>query len=323
MTFGARAGILAAAILLVALAAGSAYVWQRPLAVYAALNRRALARAGLVESSVPSPAGPQSFWSGGSGPALVLLHGAGDSAGTFASSITRLPAKYRLVIPDLAGHGRSAPASGPISVGDILAGVEAVMARATAGPAVIAGNSLGAWVALLYAQAHPDRVSRLVLVNGGALVGDRPDLSLMPTSREEAAALMSQLQDPSSPRMYGFVLDDVVRQSQAGPIARLAMTSGGMGQYVLDGRLHEIRVPVDLLWGEADRLLPPDYARRMMAQLPASRLTLISRCGHVPSQECPSRFAAALEAVLEKEPPSSAVKQDEAGPAGAPGASGG
>jgi pimeloyl-ACP methyl ester carboxylesterase len=303
VTLGARIGIGTAVVLLLILACGLIYLWQRPLAVYAAMNRRALAKAGLAEATAASSLGPQAYWSGGAGPTLVLLHGAGDSAGTYASAAARLASRYRLVVPDLAGHGHSAPAAGPISVGDVLTGIEAVMRQGHQDPAIIVGNSLGAWAALLYARQHPDRVARLVLVNGGALVGDRPDLSLVPKSRAEAAALMTQLTDPASPRIAGFVLDDVVRQAQSGPIARLAQTAAGMDKYVLDGKLGEIGVPVDMLWGESDRLFPLGYARRMMAQLPASRITTIPGCGHVPQQECPSRFVASLIDVLTMPPP--------------------
>jgi pimeloyl-ACP methyl ester carboxylesterase len=303
VTLGARVGIAIGAVLLLVLVSGLVYVWQRPLAVYAAMNRRALAKAGLAETTAASSLGPQAYWTGGAGSTLVLLHGAGDSAATYASTVGRLVPRYRLVVPDLAGHGHSAPAAGPISVGDVLAGLEAVMRQGPQDPVIIVGNSLGAWVALLYARQHPDRVARLVLVNGGALIGDRPDLSLMPKSREEAAALMTQLTDPASPRVAGFVLDDVVREARIGPLARLAQTASGMEQYVLDGELREIHVPVDMLWGESDKLFSLAYARRMMAQLPASRLTTIPGCGHVPPQECPSRFGAALLDVLTMPPP--------------------
>jgi pimeloyl-ACP methyl ester carboxylesterase len=303
VTLGSRIGVGAAVVLLLAVAAALWFLWRRPLTVYALMNRRSLAKAGLSEVSATSPLGPQAYWTGGSGQTLVLLHGAGDSAGTYASAAGKLISRYRLVVPDLAGHGHSAPAAGPISVGDVLAGLEAVMKQDPQDPAIIVGNSLGAWAALLYARQHPERVARLVLVNGGALVGDRPDLSLMPKTRAEAAALMTQLQDPNSPAIAGWVLDDVVREAQRGPIARLSQTAAEMDQYVLEGKLHEIAAPVDMLWGESDRLFPPSYARRMMAQFPASRLTTIPRCGHVPQQECPARFAAALLDVLAMAPP--------------------
>jgi pimeloyl-ACP methyl ester carboxylesterase len=242
----------------------------------------------------------------------VLLHGAGDSAGTWSSIVKNFTPRYRVVIPDLAGHGMSAPAEGPISVGQVLEGLEAVMAQGPQDPAIIVGNSLGAWVAMLYARAHPDRVARLVLVNGGALVGDRPDISLVPKSREEAAALMTELRDASAEPVPGFVLDNVVREAQSGPISRLVQTAGEMGQYVLDGRLHEVKAPADLLWGESDKLFSIAYARRMMAQLPAARLTTIPACGHVPQQECPIRFGAALSDVLTMPPPLPAMRNVQA-----------
>jgi pimeloyl-ACP methyl ester carboxylesterase len=303
MTVGARIGLGVAALVLIVLAVGIWYVWKRPLSVYAAFNRRTLAGAGLTEVTVDSPVGPQAYWTGGAGPTLVLLHGAGDSAGSWASIADKLVPRYRLVIPDLAGHGHSGPAAGDLSVGQVLTGVEAVVRQGSQEPVILVGNSLGAWVALLYAKQHPDRVARVVLVNGGALVGERRDLSLMPKTREEAAALMTQLRDSSAGPIPGYVLDDVVREANTGPIARLTATSGRMGDYVLEGKLHEVAVPVDLIWGESDKLFALSYARRMMAQLPASRLTTIPACGHVPQQECPTRFRASLLDVLTMPPP--------------------
>jgi pimeloyl-ACP methyl ester carboxylesterase len=317
VTLGARIGIAAAAVILLVVASGFAFLWKRPLSVYALMNTRALASAGFTQAEVPCSLGAQSIWTAGSGQTLVLLHGAGDSAGAWSSVVKTLTASYRVVIPDLAGHGKSAPPAGPLSVGQVLTGLEDVLEHGPRDPAIIVGNSLGAWVAMLYARQHPDRVARLVLVNGGALVGDRPDLSLTPKSREEAAALMTQLRDEKAQPIPGFVLDDVVRLAQTGPLARLAETAGDMGQYVLDGKLSEIKAPVDLIWGESDKLFSIAYARRMMVQLPAARLTTIPGCGHVPMQECPARFGSTLSDVLTMPPPLPALRNVQADVAGA------
>jgi len=322
VTLGTRIGIGAASLLLLALAGGLAFIWKRPVTLFALMNTRALASAGFTRAAVPSSIGDQNVWTSGAGPTLVLLHGAGDSAGTWSSIVKPLTPRYRVVIPDLAGHGGSAPAEGPISVGQVLEGLEAVMQQGPQDPAIIVGNSLGAWAATLYAREHPGRVARLVLVNGGALTGDRTDLSLTPATRGEAAALMTQLRDPKAQPIPGYVLDDVVRLARTGPLARLAQTAGEMGRYVLDGKLADINAPVDLIWGESDRLFSLAYARRMLVQLPAARLTTIPGCGHVPQQECPARFASALSDVLTMPPPLPALKnvQGEApGPGGAPG----
>jgi pimeloyl-ACP methyl ester carboxylesterase len=303
MTLPARVGITLVALVVMAIIFAGLYAWKRPLAVYAAVNRQALRGAGLTQASATTTFGPQNYWVGGQGTTLVLLHGAGDQASTWSAIAAALVPKFRVIIPDLAGHGKSAPAEGPISLTQALRGLEAILSQGPQEPAIIVGNSLGAWVALLYAREHPTRVARIVLVNGGALTGDRPDLSLMPKTREEAAALWSQLRDPASGPVPGFLLDDVVRQGQTGPIARLAQTAGEMASLVLDGKLHEIAAPVDLVWGTSDKLFSLAYADRMMRELRASRLTTLPACGHVPHVECPMRFQAALIDVLQQAPP--------------------
>ncbi len=166
------------------------------------------------------------------------------------------------------------------------------------GKVTLVGNSLGAWVATVWAKEHAGRVSHLVLVNGGPLLGDRPDLTLQPKTRAEADRTLGALRDPSAPMIPDFVVDDIIRVAATGPIARLAAEETSMRAYLLDGKLRGFDVPVDLLWGASDRLLSVDYARRLAAQLPAARLTTIERCGHAPAVECPDRFTEALLRVL-------------------------
>ena len=307
--------LLAAAAVLV-LVTVALFLWARlrPLAAYAAAGRRALAKAGLAKSIVPSPAGPQTVFSGGGGPVLVLLHGAGDQAATWSPVAGELLPGRRLVVPDLAGHGASAPQSGEITVESLLAGLSAVLdAAAPREKVTIVGNSLGAWLACLWAKENPERVERLVLVNGGPLKPAAEGITLLPKSRAEARKAVEALRDPGSIRVPDFVLDDVVRQAATGPLARLAATSGGMERFVLDGRLGELDVPVEIVWGASDRMLPLAYAEGLRNGLPRARLTELPRCGHVPQQECPAAFAAALGKLLAGPPPSAAGARPEEG----------
>jgi len=301
--------LLAAVILLVL--AGIAVLLvarMRPLATYAASGRRALRSAGLTKVAVPSPAGPQTVFRGGSGPVLVLLHGAGDQAAAWSLVAPKLLPGRTLVVPDLAGHGDSAPAEGPLSVETLLAGLGAVLDEAAPeGPVTIVGNSLGAWLATLWAKEHPERVERIVLVNGGPLKHVAEGLTLQPKDRAEARKTVEALRDPGSIRVPDFVLDDVVRQAATGPLARLAAASEGMERHVLEGRLGEVTVPVEIVWGASDRLMPLSYAERLRAGLPRARLTELPRCGHVPQQECPAAFAEALGKLLAGPPPQNAV----------------
>ncbi|HUK81835.1 MAG TPA: alpha/beta hydrolase [Verrucomicrobiae bacterium] len=288
----------AAAILLILLVAGIIIAWRRPLAVTAWLNRRTLAKAGFTKTHLSSPVGTQTVFISGKGQTIILLHGAGDQAGAWAKVAPALIGKYRVVIPDLAGHGDSDPKSGPLSVRTVLAGIEAI-ASAESGRVTIVGNSLGGWIASLYAQKHPEKVERLVLVNGGPLIGDRPDITLTPKTREEARKTIAAMFDPGSFQLPDYVVDDIVREAQTGALMRLSETANEMPKYLLEGRLNEITVPVNLVWGESDHVLSLNYAKRMQSQLPNAQLVTLKRCGHAPQLECPKAFTAKLTEVLQ------------------------
>lgn len=292
-------------VLLVALIFACVIFFRYPMALFNWQNRHALKSAGFVEKSIPSPVGNQTIWEKGSGPILVLLHGAGDHAGTWSKVAPRLAESYDVVIPDLAGHGSSDPETGPLTIDTMLRGLDAVISsKSPNSKVIIAGNSLGAWLAFLYANQNPSKVERIVAIDGGPIRGERPDLVPLPTNREEAEKLFDAILDPGSPHPPGFVLDDVVRVSHSGPIGRMvAAGAEDMSKHLLDGKLSAFPTPVDLIWGESDRLIPLSYAQRMNAELPSVRLVTLPRCGHIPQQECPIALTKALTDVLHHPPP--------------------
>ncbi len=296
-------GIVLVIIVVAVVAAGGWVAWMvryRPLTVFAWQTRAALRTAGLRKVHVAAPAGEQTVFVGGHGPVVMLLHGAGDNAGTWFKMVPQLVGSHTLVVPDLAGHGGSAPRRGPIGLAEVLGAVEAELgALAPRGPVVLVGNSLGAWVAMLVAQNHPDRVATVVCIDGGAMRGNNLAARILPSDRREARESVAQTRDPASPPTPGFVLDDIVRQARVGPLARFAATAATMGEFVLDeDQLRAIRTPVRLIWGASDRLMPLDYARRLQAALPDATLVTLDRCGHVPQIECPDALAAALRQAL-------------------------
>lgn len=314
MSRAAKIALALAAVVLVAGAAAAAVFWKRPLATFAWLGRRRLVSAGFEKRFQPSAAGPQRVFSGGGGAPVVLVHGAGDHAGGWSKIAPGLARSFAVVCPDLAGHGDSAPAAGPIPFATLLAGFDGAMKELPQGKVTLVGNSLGAWVATVWAKENPGRVQHLVLVNGGPLLGDRPDITLQPKTRAEADRTFAALRDPSSPLIPDFVVDDVIRVAATGPLARLAAEVKSMPAFLLDGKLGGFDVPVDLLWGASDQLLSVDYAKRLLAQLPAARLTTIERCGHVPQSECPERLAEALLRILKSPLPAPTVSAPPVAP---------
>lgn len=304
MTLGSILWIL----VLMSFVAGCAVVgWlfaKRPLAVAIWGTRHSLLRSGLKKLLVEAPIGPQTVFVGGSGPVLLLLHGAGDHAGTWFRVVPALIKRYTLVIPDLAGHGESAPLTGPIQTSEIVSGLEAVITSQVAGrPMILVGNSLGAWMAMVLASRHAATVVRVVAVNGGALKGLNEEVSLLPTTRQEARETMARLRDASSPAIPDYILDDLVRRTSSGALARFAATEATMEGWLLDeAQLGLLKMPVRLVWGVSDDLMPLDYAQRMLAALPDGELIPVERCGHIPQQEAPERFKAALWRALDEAP---------------------
>lgn len=308
MSLGWMVGALLLGAFLITALVGGWLMLRRPLELWDWGTRRALARAGLEKRVIPSPAGPQTVFVGGTGPVLVFLHGAGHQAGTWLQSVRALRNRYTLVIPDLAGHGESAPATGPIQASDIVGGLEAAIASQAQGrPVTLIGNSLGGWMAMVLATRHPGWVDRIVAVNGGPLAGTDASVRMLPTTREEARATMARLRDAGSPALPDHVLDALVRRSRSGAFARFAATNPATGEWVLtEAQLATIQVPVRLIWGVSDGLMPLAYAERMRAALPDVELIPLERCGHVPQQEAPDRFLAALRQALGEASPAEA-----------------
>ena len=276
----------------------------RPIAVMVWCRRNALRRAGLRKTRLATTVGEQVVWHGGSGPLLVLLHGAGDQAGTWYKVAPELKRHFQLVIPDLAGHGESDPVAGVLSLGTLLTALEQVLDTKPwrDAPMVLAGNSLGAWMAILYAQKYPHRVTRVILIDG-CPIKEALEVNIMPRDREEARRTLDAILDPSTPRRPNFVLDDLVRISNAGPISRLlAAGVEDMSKYLLEDKLASFQLPVDLIWGASDRLVPLDYAKKFQAQLPHCTLTVIERCGHAPQFERPQQFTQVLLQILAPDP---------------------
>lgn len=282
----------------VALAATCGFLFIRhPVAAFERIGRWTLSSAGLSRREAEGPRGRLVWWSGGSGPVVILLHGSNDSAAGWARVVKELARGRRLVVPDLPGHGESEPREGPLSIGDILAGIDAIVAaEAPSGKVALVGSSMGGWLALLWARKNPELVETVVVENGAPVAAGIGKVNMFPTNREEMRATLDALTGPDAPAFPNFVVDDFVRRTKTGSFSRVAKTD--LRPYVLDGRLGEIGVPVVLLWGDSDELLPVAYAEALQRGLPKARLETLPRCGHVSHRECPGRFVAALEKAL-------------------------
>ena len=255
------AGVLVVALVGVGIWA----VWRHSLAITVWRSRRALTSAGLEKKTIEGPAGPIVYWVGGTGSPVLLLHGTNDQAGTWGAVVPPLMRAHRLIVPDLAGHGESGPTSGRIMFAHLLGGIERVLEAESPGVAVaIVGNSMGGWLALLEAQRAPARVRRVILEAGGGISWQGPLPTLLPVTRDEAKAILVRVFGTPPPPVPGFVLDEMIRLSASSPMTRY--DAADATAHLLDGKLKDLAVPVDLVWGTQDGVLPIAFGERFRAE---------------------------------------------------------
>ncbi|MEA2600161.1 MAG: hypothetical protein QOF89_1153 [Acidobacteriota bacterium] len=289
-----------AALLLLAGCAALKPEPRLPRTTAAVETRRDLLASGLRPGTIEGPRGTLHYFEGGAGKTLVLLHGSGSQAGDWHDVVPTLLRHYHVLLLDLPGHGESGPAEGALPVSDLADSLGALLDAKSAGkPVTLIGNSLGGWVSLLYAWRHPERVERVIGISTSGIFTPLK-VPLNPKNHEEARRLVAAIRGPYLPVPSDAELDELMRRIAAGPAPRLF--AGLKPEDFLETKAAGIRVPVDLIWGEEDGVLPLDYGRRLASLLPHARLHPLPRCGHMPQVHCPQGLARILLDLLAAPP---------------------
>ena len=228
----------------------------------------------------------------GQGEVVIFLHGAGGGASGYSNFKGNYPefakAGYRTIVPDLLGYGLSSkPDIAQYDLDFFVAGVKGMVDTLGLKNITLLGNSLGGAVALGYALAYPDEVSRLILMAPGG-VEDLDTYLAMPgianmfqiyqsgkTGAEALRAVMTmQLFDPS------LLTDEII--NERAPIAATQTQAARSVLKVpnLTDRLHELKCPVFGFWGVNDHFNPVGGATKLLDNCPQARMVLVNRCGH-------------------------------------------
>ncbi len=285
------------AIVIFVIAGAVWYFFHNPIATMESMSRRSLRGIGCEKKTVDAPGGAVTYFTAGSGPAVVLVHGANDQAGLWRRTVESLKGDHKVVALDLPGHGESAPESGPLQFDTILGGLHAVVDRECPGERVIlVGNSLGGWMAMLWALENPERTAGVVLENSGGVAVDYKGPSLLPKNRDEARAIVEAVLGPSAPPIPNYVLNDLVRRAPSSQVARLAAVD--VKPYLLDDKLASVSFPVALIWGKDDGIATLAYAEHFKSLIPNATLTTIPNCGHIPHNQCAPEFNVKLREAI-------------------------
>jgi pimeloyl-ACP methyl ester carboxylesterase len=238
----------------------------------------------------------------GSGPVVVLLHGLGADGSSWASNIAPLSAKYRVIVPDQIGFGKSDKPFINYRVGTLVDFLHGLLKELKVERATLVGNSLGGFTAAAFALAYPEKVDKLVLVDaaGYAVPKDTDPRTfniLNPSTREGVKQVMSVVFYDKKMFANDAVVDALFAkkmQTGDGYTIQKFIESILRGEDVLDGKLDKIKQPTLLVWGREDGLTPLSMGERFKQDIKGSQLLVFDKCGHVPQMEKAAEFNSAL-----------------------------
>jgi pimeloyl-ACP methyl ester carboxylesterase len=251
------------------------------------------------------------------GPVVLLVHGMVSDSSTWTRAALGLAARgYRVIAPDLLGHGESSkPLDGGYSLPDFARSLRRLLAELDLGPVTLAGHSLGGAVAMQFAHDYPKLVTRLVLVSAGGLgrkvhplfraatlPGAYPLFRLALNSRTAHV-----LRRPGLHRSLRLSEDVVTNLGRAGRglvtesgrtaffhTLRNAINPSGQRGSMLDLDYVARALPTLIIWSAEDPIVPVEHAQLTHEHLPNSRLVVLPGASHQPHHQSADRFVAEL-----------------------------
>lgn len=260
------------------------------------------------------------FLEAGEGPVLLLIHGIAGTADNWREVIEPLARHHTVIAPDLPGHGGSEPGAGDYSIGALASGLRDLLLTLGHERATIVGHSLGGGVAMQLAYQFPEMVERLVLVSSGGLgtevslilraaclpgadpfisvtagVGSRVGSAL---GRGLAAIGLRPSADVAEVARGYASLEDPARRAAFLDTLRAVVGTRGQRVAAADRLYLAEAVPVLIVWGAGDPIIPAVHGEDAHRAIPGSRLEVFEGVGHLPQLEAPGRFIAVLERFL-------------------------
>ncbi|MGB2922008.1 MAG: alpha/beta hydrolase [Mycobacterium sp.] len=270
----------------------------------------------------------RAFRVAGSGPAILLIHGIGDNSTTWSTVQAKLAQRYTVIAPDLLGHGKSDKPRADYSVAAYANGMRDLLSVLDIDSVTVIGHSLGGGVAMQFAYQFPQLVDRLILVGAGGVtkeVNIALRIASLPMGSEALALLRLpmvlpalQLVGRASGTLFGStgmgrdipnmlrILADLPEPTASSAFARtLRAVVDWRGQVVtmLDRCYLTQSVPVQLVWGRSDSVIPVSHAEMAHAAMPGSQLEIFEDSGHFPFHDDPDRFVEVVQKFIDSTEP--------------------
>lgn len=256
------------------------------------------------------------YWLGGTGPPLLLLHGLGGAAVNFTLLAPLLARRRRVLVPDLPGHGGTAPLPRAESLGDYAHHAAKVADHEGLLPAGVVGYSLGGVVALRLAAERPEAVSALALIASAGIISltRRAAVWMDLVSAIRPGRLVARGWDAVARRpnlrtgVFGYWGAEDPRTLSPEAVAGFLSAQPEHEDVDTAARalrredprayLERVRCPALVVWGARDRLIPLEDGLEYARQLPAP-LRVIPAAGHLVVGEYPEECAELLLGFVE------------------------
>ena len=277
------------------------FIDLRPLTVVFAARDLYLFLIGMRGADVRVGPHRIHYLAGGEGPPLVIVHGVASRADDGAPIYRALMRRHRVYALDLLGYGDSdKPRDSDYSITTQTDVVRGFMDALHIRQADVMGVSMGGWITLKLAAEHPERVRKLILVASAGLEFPTTlgETAFSPTNLDELRVTLA-LQTDQAARIPTFVLRDLLRRSKEKAwIVKRSMASMLTLHDALDHKLQRVTMPVLLVWGTADRIVPYFVAAKMKHEMPHAELVTLQGCGHLAIIECRAEALPAIERFL-------------------------
>jgi abhydrolase domain-containing protein 6 len=241
--------------------------------------------------------------SGGDRAPLVLIHGFGGDKSNWTRMCRYLRGHFRIIAPDLPGFGESeAPHTLRYRMQDHVERLRGFLADLGVARPHLGGNSMGGYIAALYAATHTAEVASLWLIDSaGIFTAAQSELQqtiasgghnpLLPETPEQFRAVLRYAMS-RPPHFPGFVLDTMARRALAASALRQSQFKDVLEESPhLEELLRGLPTPTHILWGDEDRLIHVDCVRVLRELLPNSSSTVLKGIGHIPMLEAPAHSA--------------------------------
>lgn len=255
----------------------------------------------------------------GDGPAFLYLHSGFGELGPLPFLELIKEAGYSVRAPEMPGFGRSEAVRSWHKIEDAVYFYGKILDAVCAEPAVVAGQSLGGWLAAELAVWFPEKVRALVLMDAvGLWIEGHPIAELFGTNPVELMPKVfpsgGNILEHIAPALEGAVDSDAVLMHFFRAMETTAYL--GWSPYMhdpnLEGRLSSVRAPTLVIHGTADGIVPKAHAERYAQRIPAARLVTVEGAGHLPALERPHDVASAVLTFLHDSGASPAHKSGSA-----------